>query len=317
MKKSIMCVGITTVAVALLFMGCEDSASQNNQVLVDGFLDRVNQKPETIPPEVGTETKYLVTVSSIGSGKYGYNYYAEGATVVIYAGSLPLPRRFIKWTTDSRGVNFANESEANTAFTMPAYAVTVTAVFLDWDTLTDGRDGKKYKTTTIDGKKWMAENLNYQTASGSWCYNDSPDSCAKYGRLYDWETARTVCPSGWHLPDRQEWDNLVTTAGGANAAGRKLKATSGWRDYCTMSVTGGQTCNSGNGTDELLFSALPSGYCYAHGSFYYAGSNGKWWTATEYGSGSAYNRGMDYNDDNVSEYADGVGVGYSLRCRED
>jgi uncharacterized protein (TIGR02145 family) len=317
MKKSVLRVMGFAVAIALLFMGCEDSASQNNQELVDGFLDRVNQKPETVPPGAGAETKYPVTVSSIGSGKYGDNNYAEGATVVIYAGSLPFPRRFIKWTTDSRGVNFANESDANTAFTMPAHAVTVTAVFFDLDTLTDGRDGKKYKTTTIDGKKWMAENLNYQTTSGSWCYNDSPDSCAKYGMLYDWETARTVCPSGWHLPDRQEWDNLVTTAGGANTAGRKLKATSGWLEYLYTESNGRQTWNSGNGTDELLFSALPGGYRYAYGSFYNAGNDGFWWAATEVGSGYAYYRGMYYNLDYVNEDPGDVGNGYSLRCRED
>ncbi len=91
-------------------------------------------------------------------------------------------------------------------------------------TMTDSRDGKKYKTVKIGEQVWMAENLNYETA-GSICYeNDS--SCIKYGRLYTWTDAMNnekgcnyserekcgdvqgVCPDGWHLPKDSEWSEL-------------------------------------------------------------------------------------------------------------
>ena len=164
--------------------------------------------------------------------------------------------------------------------------------------------GKTYKTVVIGGKRWMAENLNYQTSSGSWCYDNDNSNCDKYGRLYDWETAMTVCPAGFHLPSRQEWNNLVAAAGGDRKAGKKLKAKSSWN-------------KKGNGMDDYGFSALPGGRRYSDGSFNYAGNLGFWWTATEYDSGSAYLRGMGYDGDYVGKDDFDKSIGYSVRCVED
>jgi len=155
---------------------------------------------------------------------------------------------------------------------------------------------------------WMAENLNYDTlkGTGSWCYNNQDSNCVKYGRLYNWNTAKVACPSGWHLPSRKEWERLLIAAGGDEV--KKLKATNGWND-------------NDNGTDDFGFSALPGGHRTTDGKFYNAGYNGYWWTATEYeyDDSRAYLRrmnGMGYDHDYVSEYHNFKDDGYSVRCVE-
>ena len=94
-------------------------------------------------------------------------------------------------------------------------------------TVFDERDGRTYRTTVINGLEWMAENLNYVVDS-SFCYNDEPAYCEKYGRLYRWESAmdldttainvrqwtegkkyQGVCPQGWHLPTKDEFMSLI------------------------------------------------------------------------------------------------------------
>ncbi|MDR2582939.1 MAG: hypothetical protein LBC75_05610 [Fibromonadaceae bacterium] len=146
-------------------------------------------------------------------------------------------------------------------------------------------EGETYETVVIGTQIWFKRNLNY-AAPGSKCYGNIEANCTIYGKLYNWETAISVCPSGWRLPSAGDWNALVTAVGGANA-GRYLKAISGWND--------------GNGTDTYGFAALPGGFYSAMtGAFAEAGINGSWWTASEYNSLLANSRWMHYSDDVVS-----------------
>jgi len=201
-----------------------------------------------------------------------------------------------------------------------------------YGTMTDG-GGKSYKTVEIGTQTWMAENLNYDIGGIGVCYNNDPDNCATYGRLYHKCVAfalgtsddgnyiycddsditpksKGICPDGWHIPDNADWvvllkfvDPSCSTDGKVcGNAGTKLKATSGWDDY------GGR---SGNGIDYYGFSALPGGE--GNGDWSSGlGNTGKWF-------GSSGANQVDRIGYRIMSSGNGVsyvpsGNGISIRC---
>jgi uncharacterized protein (TIGR02145 family) len=168
---------------------------------------------------------------------------------------------------------------------------------------TDSRDKKVYKIVNIGKQSWFAENLNYN-AKGSVCYENSPDSCAKYGRLYNWETALTACPAGTHLPTNKEWDMLVAYVGGWETGGTKLKSSSGWKSKSSIPA----------GTNDYGFSALPGGGINLSGEFGYVGESGRWWCSKAYSSVMAYYFHMWNDNEHVSMVSNNKEYSFSIRC---
>jgi uncharacterized protein (TIGR02145 family) len=147
----------------------------------------------------------------------------------------------------------------------------------------------------------MGENLNY-VAEGSKCYENNAGNCENYGRLYNWSTAKTVCPAGWHLPSDDEWNTLTSLVG--SSAGTKFKSKSGWN-------------NNGNGTENYGFSALPGGYGKSDGFFGNVGYYGLWWSATENGAHYAWYRSMFYDIEIVYRNYNDKAYLFSVRCVQD
>jgi len=81
--------------------------------------------------------------------------------------------------------------------------------------LFDARDNKYYKTVKIGNQVWMAENLAFNYGRGCWAYDNNLSNVSKYGYLYNWETAEKVCPQGWHLPSKDEFNTLLNNVGGS------------------------------------------------------------------------------------------------------
>lgn len=125
----------------------------------------------------------------------------------------------------------------------------------------DPRDYQIYKFVTIGTQTWMAQNMNYK-ADGSVIGNVN---LAVYGRLYAKDNMEKVCPSGWHLPTKEEWDLLFETVG--DNYYRELTADSGWKgdqglDSYGLALTPAGWCNLSGSTctgDGSLFSYRPKG----------------------------------------------------------
>jgi uncharacterized protein (TIGR02145 family) len=179
-------------------------------------------------------------------------------------------------------------------------------------TFTDSRDGKVYRTVSIGNRVWMAENLNYKGEGEETlgrCYvGKEEENCAKYGRLYPLYESEKLCPAGWRLPIDADWAALVETVGDSGKVGKKLKASTGWKD-------------NGSGTDDYGFAALPGGYgSWDDNNFGEAGVKGYWYSATLGGvsDGVSYLTywTMTFDEDYLyrrDEYGDGARF-FSVRC---
>lgn len=137
---------------------------------------------------------------------------------------------------------------------------------IDYGTMTDERNGLTYKTVTIGNQTWTAENMNYKT-SGSICNDDYTRNCNIYGSLYLGREANLACPTGWHLPSNEEFEELFEAVGGIETAGKMLKSAVGWE-------------GDENNTDPFGFSAIAAGGRFNFGSHSGEGSSAYFWTSS-------------------------------------
>lgn len=184
--------------------------------------------------------------------------------------------------------------------------------------------GRVYRTVTIGGATWLAENLDYKfsgcgiggggtpTTPNAWYYNNDEatygiDGVRKCGLLYNWYACKLLNDNrsdlipGWHVPTNDEWTALANAVGGTGVAGTRLKAAN--VDWAT----------SWGGTDDYGFAVLPAGYYY--GSFTYVGSNAYFWSITESGSYAYYryfDTGATMSQSTYFKY-----FGYSVRLVKD
>jgi uncharacterized protein (TIGR02145 family) len=198
------------------------------------------------------------------------------------------------------------------------------------ETITDF-DGNTYNVVPIGEQCWTAHNLNvshYRNGDpipqienetewlnatyGAWCYfANNTENGIVYGKLYNWyavNDARGLAPEGYHIPNQDEWREMVGFLGGYVIAGGKLKSTEYW-----------QAPNVG-ATNETGFTGVPGSQ--RNGAFY----NDGWGVVATYWSSSinednpekAWSNTLSRSSAACSEYQGSwVRVGMSVRCVKD
>jgi uncharacterized protein (TIGR02145 family) len=183
----------------------------------------------------------------------------------------------------------------------------------DSDSFTDKRDGKVYRTIKIGNQTWMAENLKFNDPE-SRVYANNPFFAETYGRLYSWETAKKVCPAGWHLPSLLEWSELIVYLGEEKAAGKMKEA--GTLHWLTPNK---------DATNQSGFTALPGGCDYGPNTFSdHEGRIAFFWTSedlTSHSSSSeaqysAFSINLKYDNEEIDTFQLKES-GLSVRCIKD
>ena len=293
----------TSITKSSATIGGEIVADGGNTITERGVVYSTTENPtlksSKAVSEIDDSNKFAVDIDKL---KPNTKYYARA------------------YATNSIGTSYGNEITF----------VTHDAVL----TLTDSRDGHVYKTVEIGNQVWMAENLKYlpkvhsndefesaginkQPGYGVLEYTGNNLSSAKehsnyktYGALYNMYAIQNndICPKGWHVPSKQEWDILVDFLGGMSVAGGKLKeeGTKHWSDP-----------NAG-ANNESGFTALPGKFRIDNGVYFALSVSGMWWTSSFSGNPvdapvfvlDSFNRGVTYTD-NIQQW------GVSVRCIRD
>ncbi|MGA2408053.1 MAG: FISUMP domain-containing protein [Bacteroidales bacterium] len=127
---------------------------------------------------------------------------------------------------------------------------------------TDKRDGNIYRTITIGGVTWMAENLKYKAKSGAFYFDNDSNNIPGYGVLYEWKTAMNICPVGWRLPSGAEFQALI--------------------NHFDQKETWGKIAS-----DPSSFGIQLGGMQDYEGNFSEMDESGYYWTSTEYDNNNA------------------------------
>jgi uncharacterized protein (TIGR02145 family) len=177
----------------------------------------------------------------------------------------PLGLYLLKKISNQNSLAYISKNSKNIIVSKAANDKFLTINSIESGTMKDPRDGNTYKIVKI-GSQWiMAENLAYKPKSGKfWAYDDNP---SKYGYCYDWETAKSIAPDGWHLPTKDEWLTLINFLG----SDEKDERTKGTIVLDKIKEDG-----------QSGFQAYLYGYCNSNGIFFSKGNIAQFWSSTEY-----------------------------------
>jgi uncharacterized protein (TIGR02145 family) len=191
-------------------------------------------------------------------------------------------------------------------------------------------EGNSYKTITLNSMTWMAENLKTakladgsdlqltsdpntwgSLTSASYCKVwDNPEKFGFYGNIYNNFAVETgkLCPTGWHVPSKKEWEDLFNAFGGMSLAGDYLKST----DKTLWSPSNGKPTNV-MANNKSGFTVLPAGLRYSTGSFNSVGFNGYFWSSEKINESSGW-AWIFLSESEIRGFSSSKQTGMSVRC---
>jgi uncharacterized protein (TIGR02145 family) len=184
--------------------------------------------------------------------------------------------------------------------------------------------GYTYSLVEIGCQCWFAENLRFtadipevvdqdewnlkgdeQIAAWSYYDNDATND-STYGKLYNWFAINTgkLCPPNWHVPDGEDWEELVDYLGKNGEVGGQLKTTTGWEGPNVIA------------SNQAGFYGLPAGRRILEG-FFLLGFRTNWWSSHEISHLKSLARGLDTEKGDLTWVSADKRMGYSCRCMRD
>jgi len=143
-------------------------------------------------------------------------------------------------------------------------------------TWTDTRDGKVYKTVTVGGNTWLAENFGFIPANmvdgdkqcSVYGINNSEgrdaamahDNYSKYGVMYTAHMLADIAPAGWHVATDEEWQAIEKYSGVPEGDLDYSGSTYRGATVHKFQATDGGWNNATAPTNELEFGARAGGY---------------------------------------------------------
>lgn len=229
-----------------------------------------------IPPQDSLKGRYLLPGTEIGDESTLVSIEGSQARAQVGADgswSLPVPEgidrrtmvvRYDLWMTGTIGPHslLLRDSAPEPVDGLvrrhsdPSLPLGTTASFF-----VDPRDGEEYRLVVLGGRTWMAQNLRYRLAGSEMASGITGGRSWLAGRVYTWAAAmglpercdgascedslsgarRGICPTGWHLPAKAEWDAVLANRRTA-AAAVGLWGIGGWASYGRMETQINMDC---------------------------------------------------------------------------
>jgi uncharacterized protein (TIGR02145 family) len=318
------CITVPSVKTASISNASETSAKSGGEVVSNGgdIITARGVVWSTSPnPTVNLNTK---TSDGTGLGVYTSSI----------AGLTKNTKYYLRaYATNSAGTGYGNEI----LFIAEKLDTNIFNSSISYGSIAD-IDGNVYKTVQIGTQTWMAENLRvtkyrngtsiqqvsdsvqwnniFKSSTSSkqaaWCYyQNNVNNNIPYGKLYNWyavSNSNRICPTGWHIPNENEWIILENELEGSAEAGGKMKSrgTQYW-----ASPNSGASNSSG-------FSGLPGGNREETGSFKSIKSFGFWWSSSDVDAKAARYYFLSKEIPSLFKAYYGLKEnGYSVRCVKD